>query len=284
MKKQIFAVLTAVGLAAALTACSGSDTASTTAAPATTAQAAESDSTETEATEAESTEAEATEAAGGTLIMATNAEFDPWEYHDGDSIVGIDADIAAALAEKLGMELQIEDMAFDAVIPAIASGKGDIGMAAISVTEERAASVDFTETYAESALVILVQKDNTEITGEDTLEGHKIGAQTGTTGELKATDLAGDENVERFNSYFEAVQSLKQGKVDAVVIDIAPAKVFLSQNDDLIQAGEAMDKEEYAIAVKKGNTELVDKLNTAIEELKADGTLDEIMNTYIPAE
>ena len=286
MKKQILALIMAAGAAVSLAACSGSSTASSAAASseAASSQAASSEAASSEAASEAESKAEESQAAGGTLTMATNAEFEPWEYHDGDKIIGIDADIAAALAKKLGMELKIEDMAFDAIIPSVSSGKADFGMAAISVTDERKASVDFTNTYADSALVVLVKNDNTEITGADALSGHKIGAQTGTTGELKATDLAGDENVERYNTYFEAIQSLKQGKIDAVVIDKAPAKVFLSQNDDIKQVGEEMDKEEYAIAVEKGNTELVDKLNTAIEELKADGTLDEIVNKYIPAE
>lgn len=218
------------------------------------------------------------------LTMATNAEFEPWEFHDGDDIIGIDAEVAAAIADKLGMELKIEDMAFDAVIPSIASGKCDIGMAAISVTEERKLSVDFTDTYADSALQILVKKGNTDITGVESLEGKKVGAQNGTTGDLKASDLVGDDNVERFPSYFEAVQSLKQGKIDAIIIDKAPAKAFLSQNDDIVKVGEDLDPEAYAIAIKKGNTELQEKLNKAIEELKADGTFDKIVDKYIPAE
>ena len=287
MKKQILAAVMAVGMAVSLAACSSSSkesaASSAPAADAASSEAASEAASSAAASEAESKAAD-TESAGGVLTMATNAEFEPWEYHEGDKVVGIDADIAAAIAEKLGMELKIEDMAFDAIIPSVVSGKADFGMAAISVTEERKASVDFTNTYADSALVVLVKNDNTEITGADALSGHKIGAQTGTTGELKATDLVGDENVERYNSYFEAIQSLKQGKIDAVIIDKAPAKVFLSQNEDIKQVGDEMDKEEYAIAVKKGNAELVEKLNSVIEELKSDGTFDEIVNKYIPAE
>ena len=216
--------------------------------------------------------------------MATNAEFEPWEFHDGDAIVGIDPEIAGAIAEKLGMELKVEDLAFDAIIPSVASGKWDFAMAGMTVNPERAASVDFTDTYASSSLVILVKADNTEITGEDTLAGHVVGAQLGTTGDTTASDICGDDKVERYNTFFEAVQSLKQGKIDAVLLDKAPANVFLSQNDDLKQAGEELGKEEYAIAVKKGNTELLEKLNAAIAELKEDGTIDEIVNKYIPAE
>ena len=220
----------------------------------------------------------------GEIVTGTNAEFEPWEFHDGDAIVGIDPEIAGAIAEKLGMELKVEDMAFDAIIPSVASGKCDFAMAGMTVNPERAASVDFTDTYASSSLVILVKADNTEITGEDTLAGHVVGAQLGTTGDTTASDICGDDKVERYNTFFEAVQSLKQGKIDAVLLDKAPANVFLSQNDDLKQAGEELGKEEYAIAVKKGNTELLEKLNAAIAELKEDGTIDEIVNKYIPAE
>lgn len=278
--KKAAAILLVMSMAASFAACGSTETAESEAAPA--ASAAESKGSE--AAEEANSEAAEGETAGGTIVMGTNAEFEPWEYHDGDNIVGIDAEIAAALAEKLGMELKIEDMAFDAIIPSVASGKCDFAMAGMTVTEDRKLSVDFTDSYADSALVILVKSDNTEITGLDTLTGHKIGAQLGTTGDVKASEVCGDENVERYSTFFEAVQSLKQGKIDAVLLDKAPAKVFLAQNEDIKQAGEELDKEEYAIAVQKGNTELLEKLDAAIDELQADGAIDEIMNKYIPAE
>lgn len=286
MMKKAAAVLTAMTMAAVLGACGSSGEAETTAATnaetVTEAESQEEAADTEEETTAEAAEAE--ESAGGVIVMGTNAEFEPWEFHDGDDIVGIDPEIAQAIADKMGMELQIEDMAFDAIIPSVVSGKCNFAMAGMTVTDERKVSVDFTDTYAESSLVLLVQADNTEITGSDSLADHKVGAQTGTTGDLTATELVGDENVERYNSFFEAVQSLKQGKIDAVLLDSAPAKVFLAQNEDLKQAGEPMNKEEYAIAVQKGNTELLDQLNQAIDELQEDGTIDEIMNKYIPAE
>ena len=271
-------------MAAALTACGGGEKAETTAADTKAETTAAKEDAKGAESSAEETKAGEEAAAGGTILMATNAEFEPWEFHDGDAIVGIDPEIAGAIAEKLGMELKVEDMAFDAIIPSVASGKCDFAMAGMTVNPERAASVDFTDTYASSSLVILVKADNTEITGEDTLAGHVVGAQLGTTGDTTASDICGDDKVERYNTFFEAVQSLKQGKIDAVLLDKAPANVFLSQNDDLKQAGEELGKEEYAIAVKKGNTELLEKLNAAIAELKEDGTIDEIVNKYIPAE
>lgn len=298
--KKTAAIALAMSMAASLAACGGASSAESAAESKVSEAASEiasdveskeadvageaADESSAEESSAEETEAAEKPLAGQELVMGTNAEFEPWEYHDGDNIVGIDAEVAQAVAEELGATLKIEDMAFDAIIPSVVSGKSNFGMAAISVTPEREASVDFTNTYASSALVVLVKSDNEEITGADALTGHKVGVQTGTTGDLKATDLVGDENVERYNSYFEAVQSLKQGKIDAVLIDTAPAKAFLGQNDDLKQVGEELDKEEYAIAVQKGNTELVEQLNGAIKTLQENGTIDEIMNKYIPAD
>ena len=215
--------------------------------------------------------------------MATNAEFAPWEYYEGDKIVGIDPEIAQAIADKLGMTLEIEDMAFDSIISAVTSGKADFGAAGMTVEEDRKVFVDFTDTYANASQVIIV-KETSEIAGSADLADKKIGVQLGTTGDLLATDLAGDGNVERYNKGFEAVQALLQDKIDAVVIDSAPANVFVEQSQGLKVCDEAMSQEEYAIAVAKGNTELLDKINGALKELKEDGTIDAIMNKYIPAE
>ncbi len=246
------------------------------------------DAAETEATEAEAdaeTEAEGeTEAAGGVLVMATNAEFEPWEFHDGDQIVGIDAEIAAAIAEELGMELEIEDMAFDSIIPAVTSGKADFAMAGMTVDEKRKQSVDFSDTYAKASQRIIVKSDSAIATPDD-LKGKVVGVQQGTTGDLYVSDLEADNTtVERYNKGFEAVQALSQGKIDAVVIDGEPAKVFVEQTDGLKILDEAFTDEEYAAAVKKGNTELLDKINGALKNLKESGKLDEIVAKYISAE
>ena len=222
---------------------------------------------------AETTGSEASsDAAGGTLVMATNAEFPPYEYYEGENVVGIDADIAAAVADKLGMELKIEDMAFDSIIPAVTSGKADIGLAGMTVTEDRLENVDFSDTYADS-----------DIASPDDLEGKKIGVQLGTTGDIYAGDIK-DATVERYNKGFEAVQALTQDKIDAVVIDGEPAKVFVKENEGLKMLDEAFTEEDYAIAVAKGNDELLDKINTALGELKDSGELDKIVDKYITAE
>ncbi len=285
MKKNVFAMAIAACMAASLAACGGAGTAETTGAQTTAAQTTAAEAGETasaeETTPAE-TKAEA-EAAGGVLVMATNAEFAPWEYYEGDKIVGIDPEIAQAIADKLGMTLEIEDMAFDSIIPAVTSGKADFGAAGMTVDEDRMVFVDFTDTYANASQVIIV-KETSEIAGSADLSDKKIGVQLGTTGDLLATDLAGDGNVERYNKGFEAVQALLQDKIDAVVIDSAPANVFVEQSQGLKVCDEAMSQEEYAIAVAKGNTELLDKINGALKELKEDGTIDAIMNKYIPAE
>lgn len=215
-----------------------------------------------------------------TLVMATNAEFPPYEYYDGDKVVGIDAEFAAAIAEKLGMELKIEDMAFDSIIPAVQGGKADMGVAGMTVDEDRKTQVDFTDTYYTGRQVIIVKEDST-IAGPDDLAGKKIGVQQGTTGDIYTTDDYGDENIERFNKGMEAVQALQQGKVDAVVIDDQPAKTFVKENEGLKILETEYVEEEYAIALKKGNNELLEKVNKAIKELKEDGTLDKIIAKYI---
>ena len=166
-----------------------------------------------------------------TLVMATNAEFPPYEFHEGDDVVGIDADIARAIGEEMGMEVKIEDMAFDSIIPAVTSGKADFGAAGMTVTEDRKKNVDFTDTYATATQVIIV-KEGSDIAGPDDLTGKKIGVQLGTTGDIYADDIE-DAKVERYNKGFEAVQALTQDKIDAVVIDGEPAKEFVAEADGL---------------------------------------------------
>ena len=217
-----------------------------------------------------------------TLVMATNAEFPPYEYYEGDEGVGIDAEIAQAIAEELGMTLKIEDMAFDSIIPAVTSGKADFGAAGMTVTEDRKKNVDFTDTYATATQVIIVKEDS-DIAGPDDLVGKKIGVQLGTTGDIYAGDIE-DAEVEQYNKGFEAVQALTQGKIDAVVIDGEPAKEFVAQAEGLKILDEAFTEEEYAIAVAKGNDDLREKINDALAKLKESGKIDEIVAKYISAD
>ncbi len=246
-----------------------------------------------------------------TLVMATNAAFPPYEYREGDEIKGIDAEIAAAIAEKLGMTLKIEDVEFGSVLTGVAEGKYDMGMAGITVTEDRQKTMDFSNTYAIGIQVMIVREDS-EITGLDSVfnfdeEGNpvslkntdlKIGVQENTTGDIYSSDAVtnwgfndlkedGSIDIDRVNRYrtgAEAVAALKSGKVDMVIIDNEPAKSYVAANEGIhIIEGENYAEEQYAICVKKGNTELLNKINQALAELEADGTLAAIIDKYIPA-
>lgn len=217
-----------------------------------------------------------------TLVMATNAEFAPYEYHEGDSIVGIDVEIATAIAKEMGKELVIEDMQFDSIIAAVTSGKADIGAAGMTVTEDRLKSVNFSDTYTTATQVVIVKEDS-EIASPDDLAGKNVGVQLGTTGDMYASDIE-NASIERYNKGFEAVQALSQGKVDAVIIDKEPAKVFVEQSEGLKILDEAFTVEEYAIAVAKDNTELLDSVNAALAKLKDSGELQAIIDKYITAE
>ena len=287
MKKQVLALALAALMVGSLSACGGS-TAETTAA-ATEAATTQAETTKAEAEKEETTAGEVSteapgEAAGGVLTMATNAEFPPYEFHDGGEIVGIDVEIAEAIAEKLGMTLEIEDIAFDSIIPEVDSGKADIGLAGMTVSEDRLKNVDFSEPYTTASQVIIV-KNESDIAGPDDLAGKYIGVQLGTTGDIYASDYEEEgSTIERYSKGFEAVQAMMQGKIDAVVIDLEPEKVFVSENEGIKILDEALTVEEYAIAVKKGNTELVEKLNGALAELKDSGELQAIIDKYISAE
>ena len=232
----------------------------------------------------------ATESGKPKLVMATNAQFPPYEFYDEDAIVGIDAEIAAAIAEKLGMELEISDMEFDSIIEAVKGGKADIGMAGLTVTDERKEEVDFTVSYATGVQVVIVTEDSA-ITSVDDLfaEGasHVIGVQRNTTGDLYSTWDIEDEglgSIERYSKGADAVQALKTGKVDCVIIDNEPAKNFVANVEGLKILETEYAVEEYAAIVSKDNTELFNKVNTALQELIDDGTVANIVAKYIPAE
>ena len=278
--KKLFALLLTLAMVLSLAACGGND------AP------AEEETTDDTAVEesAENTEAALPTAVEGVLTMATNAAFPPYEYIEGGEVVGIDADIAAAIAEKLGLELQIEDMEFDAIIEAVKSGKADIGLAGMTVTPDRAEEVNFTASYATGVQVVIVTEDSA-ITSVDDLfaEGasNVIGVQRNTTGDLYTTwDLedAGLATIDRYSKGAEAVQALKTGKVDCVVIDNEPAKAFVAEVEGLKILDTEYILEEYAGAMNKDNAELFEAVNAALEELIADGTIQAIIDTYISAE
>ena len=226
----------------------------------------------------------------GVLIMATNAEFPPYEFYEGGEVVGIDAEICAAIAEKLGMEFQIEDMEFDSIIAAVQSGKADVGMAGMTVTDERKESVNFTDTYAQGVQVVIVP-EGSEIDNLDLLfeEGHdwKVGVQESTTGDIYASgdiEEAGYGTIERYNKGADAVNALLTGKIDCVIIDNEPAKAYVEANEGLQILDTEYAVEDYAICIAKDNEELLDQVNTALNELIADGTVQAIVDKYISAE
>ena len=219
---------------------------------------------------------------GDELIMATNAYFEPYEYYEGDAVVGIDAEIAQAIADKMGMTLKIEDMEFDSIIAAVNSGKAHIGVAGMTVTEDRLENVDFSDSYTTATQVIIVQ-EGSEIAGADDLEGKKVGVQLGTTGDIFAADIK-DVQLEQYNKGMDAVQALANGMIDAVIIDNEPAKQFVAKAEGLTILEEEFVTEEYAIAVAKGNEELLDDINKALDAIIADGTVKGIVYKYITAE
>ena len=226
---------------------------------------------------------------GGTLVMGTNAQFPPYEFRDeNNEVAGIDADIAAAIADKLGMELEITDMAFDSLIPALDGGTIDIILAGMTVTPEREESVNFTDSYATGVQVIIVPEDSDIAPTEQEdgtmavdLTGKLIGVQAGTTGDMYCTDDYGQESVRQYDNGALAVSALANGQIDCVVIDNESAKNYVAANTGLKILDTEYITENYAAAIAKDNTELYEQVNTAIQELKADGTIDEIIGKYI---
>lgn len=224
----------------------------------------------------------------GKLIMATNAYFQPYEYYEGNKIVGIDAEIAEAVAKKLGLELEIQDVEFASIIAGVQSGKYDMGMAGMTVTDERKQSVNFSTSYATGIQAIIV-KEGSPVTDIDTLLSgeYSIGVQTGTTGDIYISDDLGSENedkVVRFSKGNDAVIALSSDKVDAVVIDNEPAKNFVAANAGLKILETPYSVEDYAICFNKNNTELRDEVDKALKELTDDGTIPAIIEKYIPSE
>lgn len=219
-----------------------------------------------------------------TLVMATNATFPPYEYVEGDEIVGIDPEIAAAIADELGMELQIEDVDFDSIVAGVASGKYDMGMAGMTVDPDRLESVNFSDSYATGIQSIIVKEGSPIQSVDDLSSSTKIGVQQGTTGAQYAADDYGQDAVVNFNKGADAVQALVTDKVDCVIIDNEPAKSFVEANPGLKILDTEYAVEDYAICVAKDNDELLDKINDALAKLKEDGTVDEIINKYIPSD
>ena len=220
----------------------------------------------------------------GKLIMATNAYFQPYEYYDGDKIIGIDAEIAEAIAKELGLELEISDMQFDSIITAVKEGSADFGLAGMTITEDRLLEVDFSISYASGVQSIIV-KEGSPITTVDDLyaEGaaYKVGVQLGTTGDIYCTDDFGSDLVTQYTNGNEAVNALLGGDVDCVIIDNEPAKAFVAANEGLKILATSYADEDYAACFAQDNDALKEAVDAAILKLTEDGTIDAIIDKYI---
>ena len=235
-------------------------------------------------------EGEFTTVEAGKLHMSTNAAFPPYEMiKDDGTFEGIDVEVAAAIAEELGLELVVDDMGFDAALLAAQNGQSDMVMAGVTVTEERQAVMDFSESYATGVQVVIVKEDSPIQTVDDLATAEMIGTQVATTGYIYCSDTPenggyGEDHVTAYESGALAVQALINGKVDAVVIDNAPAQEFVAANEGLKILDTEFAVEDYAIGVKKGNTALLDAINGALNKLIEDGTVQSIVDKYIAAE
>lgn len=282
MKKVFALALTVLMVMSMFAGCGSSNTAKATTAateaPATTAEAtaAETTAAATAASELKTVEA-------GKLIMSTNAAFPPYEMvADDGSFEGIDVEVAGAIAGKLGLELVVDDMDFDAALLAVQQNKSDIVMAGVTVTEDRQLIMNFSDSYATGVQVVIV-KEGSDVT-LDNLGEKMIGTQRGTTGYIYTTDDYGDDHVTAYDNGASAVQALLNGQVDCVVIDSAPAEAFVAANAGLTILDTEYVTENYAIGVNKDNTALLDAINQALAELTADGTIQSIVDKYITAE
>ena len=277
--KKIISMALAVLMVCSLFAACGNSAAEETKAAETNAAAAETNA---------AAEAAFTTIEEGKLIMSTNAAFPPYEMvADDGSFEGIDVEVAGAIAEKLGLELVIDDMDFDAALLAVQQGKSDMVMAGVTVTEDRQMVMNFSDSYATGVQVVIV-KEGSDVT-MDNLGEKMIGCQRGTTGYIYASDSPenggyGEDHVTAYDNGASAVQALMNGQVDCVIIDSAPAAEFVAANPGLTILEGTWVEEFYAIGMGKDNTALLDAVNAALAELTADGTLQAIVDKYITAE
>ena len=284
MKKLLCVALGAALSLSLLAACSGGS--ATTPAPETTTPAEETTPVESAGTET----AAFTTVEEGKLHMSTNAAFPPYEMTTDDGgFEGIDVEVAQAIAEKLGLELVVDDMGFDAALTAVQTGQSDIAMAGITVTPEREEVMDFSDSYATGVQVVIVKEDSPIQTVDDLVNADMIGCQAATTGYIYCSDTPenggyGEDHVTAYENGALAVMALVNGQVDAVVIDNEPAKSFVEQNEGLKILDTEFAVEDYAIGFAKGNTALRDAVNAALSELIADGTVQSIVDKYITAE
>ncbi len=279
--KKILAMAMAVVMALGLSACGGSNSAASSSAAGSVSGSASGS--------VSNGDAAFTTVTPGKLTMSTNASFPPYEMvADDGSFEGIDIEVAGAIAQKLGLELQVDDMGFDAALQAAQTGKSDMVMAGVTVTEERQAVMDFSNSYANGVQVVIVKEDSPIQTVDDLANANMIGCQMGTTGYIYCSDTVenggfGEDHVTPYDDGAAAVQALMNGQIDAVVIDNMPAQEYVAANPGLKILDGEFTNEDYAIGVAKGNTALLDAINDALEELTADGTIQSIVDKYISA-
>lgn len=279
--KKILAMAMAVVMALGLSACGGSNSAASSSAAGSVSGSASGS--------VSNGDPAFTTVTPGKLTMSTNASFPPYEMvADDGSFEGIDIEVAGAIAEKLGLELQVDDMGFDAALQAAQTGKSDMVMAGVTVTEERQAVMDFSNSYANGVQVVIVKEDSPIQTVDDLANANMIGCQMGTTGYTFCSDTPenggfGEDHVTPYDDGAAAVQALMNGQIDAVVIDNKPAQEYVAANPGLKILDGEFTNEDYAIGVAKGNTALLDAINGALEELTNDGTIQSIVDKYISA-
>lgn len=213
------------------------------------------------------------------LYVGTNAEFEPFEYREGDNIVGFDIDLINEIAKLIGAEIEVVDMQFDGLLPALEAKKIDLIVAGMTATEERKKFVNFSEPYYNSKQSIVVLSNNTDITTFDNFAGKKVGVVLGYTGDILVSEMTNVE-VQKFNATSETILALKSQKVDAVVLDYEPAKNYVAQNKELKLIETDSATEEYSIAMRKDDTELLTKVNDALKTLKENGTYETLLGKY----
>ena len=279
--KKILAMAMALVMALGLSACGGSNSAASSSAAGSVSGSASGS--------VSNGDPAFTTVTPGKLTMSTNASFPPYEMvADDGSFEGIDIEVAGAIAEKLGLELQVDDMGFDAALQAAQTGKSDMVMAGVTVTEERQAVMDFSNSYANGVQVVIVKEGSPIQTVDDLANANMIGCQMGTTGYIYCSDTPenggfGEDHVTPYDDGAAAVQALMNGQIDAVVIDNMPAQEYVAANPGLKILDGEFTNEDYAIGVAKGNTALLDAINDALEELTNDGTIQSIVDKYISA-
>ncbi|MBZ4684160.1 MAG: arginine/lysine/histidine transporter system substrate-binding protein [Fusobacteriaceae bacterium] len=214
-----------------------------------------------------------------TYVVGTNAEFPPFEYMEGDKIVGFDIELIELLSKEAGIKYEIKDMSFDGLLPALQTKKIDLVVSGMTATEERKKTVNFTKSYYSTSQVIIVREDENNIKSFDDLKGKKAGVMLGFTGDLIVSDIEG-VNVKKYNASYAAILDLKANKIDAVVLDSEPAKNYVKQNKGIKVIEGVSVTEEYAIALRKEDKELLEKLNKAFDTIKSNGEYKKLYDKY----